>query len=52
LKQEKASSKSWKTQVKRLEFEDPQGVKASLDEKYKMIQSLKKKMKMSATEHP
>jgi hypothetical protein len=52
LKQEKASSKAWQTQVKRLESEGPQGVKASLDEKEKMIQSLKKKLKMSATEHP
>jgi chromosome segregation ATPase len=52
LKQEKASSRAWQTQVKRLESEGPQGVKASLDEKEKMIQSLKKKLKMSATEHP
>ena len=35
-----------------MEFEGPHGVKASLDEKEKMIQSLKKKLKMSATEHP
>jgi hypothetical protein len=35
-----------------LESEGPQGVKASLDEKDKMIQSLKKKLKMSSTEHP
>jgi hypothetical protein len=34
-----------------LESEGPQGVKSSLDEKEKMIQSLKKKLKMSATEH-
>jgi predicted metal-dependent hydrolase len=52
LKQEKASSRAWQTQVKRLESEGPQGVKSSLDEKEKMIQSLKKKLKMSATEHP
>jgi chromosome segregation ATPase len=35
-----------------LESEDPQGVKASLDEKDKMIQSLKKKLKMPSTDHP
>jgi FtsZ-binding cell division protein ZapB len=35
-----------------LESEGPQGVKASLDEKEKMIQSLKKKLRMSSTEHP
>jgi hypothetical protein len=52
LKQEKASSKAWMTQVKRLESEGPQGVKASLDEKDKMIQSLKKRLKMSPTDHP
>jgi hypothetical protein len=39
-------------QVKRLEFEGPQGVKASQDEKDKMIQSLKKILKMSPTYHP
>jgi hypothetical protein len=27
-------------------------VKSSLEEKYKLIQSLKKKLKMSAIEHP
>jgi hypothetical protein len=48
----KASSRAWQTQVKRLESEGPQGVKASLDEKDKLIQSMKKKLKMSATEHP
>jgi hypothetical protein len=52
LKQEKASSKAWQTQVKILESESPHKVKAYLDEKEKMIQSLKKKMKMSAIEHP
>jgi hypothetical protein len=52
LKQEKTSSKAWMTQVKRLESECPQGVKASLDEKDKMIQSLKKRLKMSPTDHP
>jgi hypothetical protein len=35
-----------------LESEGPQGVKASLDEKENMIQSLKKKMNISSTEHP
>jgi FtsZ-binding cell division protein ZapB len=52
LKQEKVSSKAWMMQVKRLESEGPQGVKASLDEKDKMIQSLKKRLKMSPTDHP
>jgi hypothetical protein len=35
-----------------LESEGPQGVKASLDEKDKMIQSLKKKLKMPSIDHP
>jgi hypothetical protein len=52
LKQEKVSSKAWMTQVKRLKSEGPQGVKSSLDEKDKMIQSLKKRLKMSPTNHP
>jgi hypothetical protein len=52
LKQEKVSSKAWMMQVKRLESEGPQGVKASLDKKDKMIQSLKKILKMSPTDHP
>jgi hypothetical protein len=52
LRQEKASNKAWQTQVKRLEFEGPQEVKSSLDEKDKLIQSLKKKLKMFATENP
>jgi hypothetical protein len=52
LRQEKASNKSWQTQVKRLESEGSQGVKSSLDEKDKIIQSLKKRLKMPATEHP
>jgi hypothetical protein len=52
LRQEKASSRSWKTQVKRLESEGPQGVKSSLDEKDKLIQILKKELKMSSIEHP
>ena len=52
LRQEKASSRAWQTQIKRLEAEGPQGLKSSLDEKDKLIQSLKKKLKMSATKHP
>jgi hypothetical protein len=52
LRQEKASSRAWQTQVKRLESEGPQGVKSSLEEKDKMIQSMKKRLKMSTTEHP
>ena len=52
LKQEKVSSKAWMTQVKRLESKGPQGAKASLHEKDKMIQILKKRLKMSPTDHP
>jgi hypothetical protein len=52
LRQEKESNRAWKTQVKRLYSEIPQGVKASLDEKDKLIQSLNKKIKMSTKEHP
>jgi adenine C2-methylase RlmN of 23S rRNA A2503 and tRNA A37 len=35
-----------------LEYEVPKGIKDSLDEKDKMIQSLKKKLKMSSIENP
>jgi hypothetical protein len=35
-----------------LESECPQGLKSSLDEKDKLIQSLKKNLKMSTIEHP
>jgi hypothetical protein len=52
LRQEKATNKAWQTQIKRLESEGPQGLKSLLDEKDKIIQSLKKKLKMHATEHP
>jgi HPt (histidine-containing phosphotransfer) domain-containing protein len=52
LKQEKVSNKAWMTQVKRMESEGPQGIKDSLDEKDKLIQSLKKKLKMSPTDDP
>jgi hypothetical protein len=52
LRQEKASNKAWQTQVKGLEYEGPEGVKASLEEKDRLIQSLKKKLKMFASEHP
>jgi hypothetical protein len=45
-------SRALQTQVKRLESEGPQGVTTSLDEKDKLIQSMKKKLKMSSTEHP
>ena len=48
LNQEKESSRAWQTQVKILEYEGPQGVKSSLDEKDKMIQSMKKRLKMYA----
>jgi len=50
-RQEKNSSRAWQTQVKILESEGPQGVKYSLDEKEKMIQIMKKRLNMSATEH-
>jgi hypothetical protein len=40
------------TQVKRLESKGPQGVKSSLHEKSKMIQSLNKRLNMSAIDHP
>jgi hypothetical protein len=43
LRKEKESIRSWKTHVKRLEYEGPRGVKSSLDEKDKLIQSLKNK---------
>jgi hypothetical protein len=52
MRKEKKSSRSWQTQVKRMESEGPQGVKSSLDEKYKLIQSLKDKLNMSTTELP
>jgi hypothetical protein len=39
-------------QVKRLESEGPQRLKDSLDKKDKMIQSLKKRLKMSPIDHP
>jgi hypothetical protein len=52
LRQEKESSRTWQTQVKMFEFEGPQGVKSSLDENAKLIQSLKKKLKMYATKNP
>jgi hypothetical protein len=52
LKQEKEFSRAWQTQVKRLESEGPHGVKYSLNEKDKLIQSMKKKLNMYATENP
>jgi hypothetical protein len=52
MRQEKSSSRAWKTQVKRMEFEGPLGVKSSLDEEDKLIQILKKKLKMSTTKNP
>jgi hypothetical protein len=45
LRKEKSSNRAWKTQVKRLEYEGPHGVKSSLYEKDKLIQNLKKKRK-------
>jgi hypothetical protein len=44
LRQEKASNRAWQTQVKRLESEGPQGVKSSLDEKDKLIQSFEEEI--------
>ena len=52
LRKEKESSRAWKTQFKRMESEGPQRVKSSLDDKDKLIQCLKKKLKISTTEHP
>jgi hypothetical protein len=52
LKQEKESNKAWMKHVKRLDSEGPQGVKSSLDEKDKMIQILKKRLKISPIDHP
>jgi hypothetical protein len=52
LRQDKASNRAWQTQIKILESEGPQGVKASLEEKDKMIQSMKKKLNISSTECP
>jgi hypothetical protein len=52
LRQDKASNRAWKTKVKRLESKGPQGVKSSLEENDKMIQSLKKNLKIYTIEHP
>ena len=52
LSQEKEYNISWQTQVKRLEYEGPLGLKSSLEEKDKLIQSLKKNLKMSTTKNP
>jgi hypothetical protein len=52
LRQEKEANKAWKTQIKRLEFEGYQGLKSLLDEKDKIIWSLKKKLKMPTTKNP
>jgi hypothetical protein len=52
LRQEKEASKAWQIQIKKLEVDGPKEMKALLDEKDKVILSLKKKLKMPATEHP
>jgi hypothetical protein len=52
LRKEKTSNKACQTQVKRLESKGPQGVKSSSDEKDNIIQSMKKRLKMSSTENP
>jgi hypothetical protein len=52
LRREKASRRAWQNQVKRMESEGPQGLKSLLDEKDKLIQSMKKKLKMFSTENP
>jgi hypothetical protein len=49
LRQEKSSRRSWQTQVKRLESKGPQGLKSSLNDKDKLIQSLMNKLKMYST---
>ena len=61
LKKEKAMSRPWQTQVKTYENEliaarvqpkEKQSVKKSLDEKEKVIKSLKKQLKIPVTDHP
>ena len=61
IKREKAASKGWKTQAKKLEGDlinagsttaDKKANKKLLDEKDKLIESLQKKLKGTPTEHP
>ena len=61
IKREKAASKGWKVQVKKLEADlVAQGLKENennatkklLDEKDKQIENIQKKLKFSATDHP
>jgi hypothetical protein len=61
IRREKATSKGWKTQAKKLEGDligagstttDKKANKKLLDEKDKLIESLQKKLKGTPTEHP
>ena len=52
LRKEKTTRKAWKIQIKKLEVDGPKSMKALIDEKDKGILSLKKKLKIPATEHP
>ena len=61
IKREKAASKGWKTQAKKLEGDlvssgstpaNKKGNKKLLDEKDKLIESLQKKLKGTPAEHP
>ena len=61
IKREKATSKGWKTQAKKLEGDlissgstpaDKKSNKNLLDEKDKLIESLQKKLKGTPAEHP
>lgn len=61
VKREKAASKSWKVQVKKLENnwvvqgskdKESKNTKKLLDDKDKQIESLQRKLKMPVTDHP
>ena len=52
LRKEKATSKAWQIQINKIEDDAPKEMKALLDEKDKVILSLKKKLKMHAIEDP
>ena len=61
LKKEKAMGKAWKTKIKKLEADlmetgvnsdSQKSVKKLLEEKDKMMTSLKKQLKIPATDHP
>ena len=61
IKREKATSKGWKTQAKKLEGDlinagstttDKKANKKLLDQKDRLLESLQKKLKGTPTEHP